>query len=86
MDASPRGDPSGFVLVQDEHTLLIPDRRGNNRVDTLHNIVADPRMGLLFLVPGVAESLRVNGNAAISVEPGLLAKFAISDNRLARWS
>jgi uncharacterized protein len=79
MDASPRGDPAGFVIVKDQHTLLIPDRRGNNRVDTLHNIVADPRVGLLFLVPGVAESLRVNGTAAISVEPSLLAMFSMGD-------
>jgi PPOX class probable FMN-dependent enzyme len=75
LDALPRGDPAGFVVVKDEHTLLIPDRRGNNRVDTLHNLVADPRVGLLFLVPGAGESLRVNGTAAISTDPSLLAMF-----------
>ncbi len=80
LDCSPRGDPAGsFVHVLDEKTLLIPDRRGNNRVDTLHNLVADPRIGLLFLIPGVGESLRVNGKAAISVEPALLARFAVGD-------
>ena len=79
LDASPRGDEAGFVVVQDARTLLIPDRRGNNRVDTLHNLVADPRIGLLFLIPGVGESLRVNGTATISVEPALLARFAVGD-------
>jgi len=77
LDASPRGDEAGFVVVQDARTLLIPDRRGNNRVDTLHNLVADPRIGLLFLIPGVGESLRVNGTATISIEPALLARFAV---------
>src|SRR6266487_5068667 len=61
LDCSPRGDAPGFVKVADEKTLLIPDRRGNNRVDTMHNLVADPRIGLLFLIPGVGESLRANG-------------------------
>jgi len=75
MDASPRGDPAGFLLVENERTLLIPDRRGNNRVDTLHNLVADPRIGLLFMIPGVPESLRVNGTAVISIDPLLLDRF-----------
>jgi uncharacterized protein len=78
LDVSPRGDPAGFVEVQDEHTLLLPERRGNNRVDSLRNIVADPRVALLFLVPGVGETLRVNGRATISVEPALLERFAMS--------
>ena len=78
LDVSPRGDPAGFVAVQDEHTLLLPERRGNNRVDSLRNIVADPRVALLFLVPGVGETLRVNGRAAISVEPALLERFAMN--------
>ena len=65
LDTSPRGDPAGFVTVEDEKTLLIPDRRGNNRVDSLRNIVADPRVALLFLIPGVGETLRVNGRALI---------------------
>jgi len=79
LDASPRGDHAGFVAVADARTLLIPDRRGNNRVDTLHNLVVDPRIGLLFLIPGIGESLRVNGKATISVDPALLARFAIGD-------
>ncbi len=77
MDASPRGDASGFIHVEDEKTLLIPDRRGNNRVDSLRNIVADPRVALLFLIPGIGETLRVNGRAAISVAPDLLERFAV---------
>ena len=77
LDASPRGDPPGFVHVRDEHTLLMPERRGNNRIDSLRNIVADPRVGLLFLIPGVGETLRVNGRARISVEPELLARFVV---------
>lgn len=78
VDASPRGDGPGFVTVADPHTLLLPDRRGNNRVDSLRNIVADPRVGLLFLVPGLGETLRVNGTAAISVAPDLLGRFAVN--------
>jgi len=72
LDASPRGDPAGFVLVQDEKTLLMPQRRGNNRIDSLRNIVTDPRVALLFLIPGHGETLRVNGTASISVAPELL--------------
>jgi PPOX class probable FMN-dependent enzyme len=72
-DATPRGDAPGFVRVLDDATLAIPDRRGNNRVDTLLNVVENPRVGLLFLVPGVRETLRVNGRARISTEPDLLA-------------
>ena len=70
LDVSPRGDPAGFVVVEDERTLLIPDRRGNNRADSLTNLIADPRIALLFLIPGVGETLRVNGRAEISVDPG----------------
>src|SRR5918995_5767745 len=66
---SPPGDSSGFVRVADEKTMLIPDRRGNNRIDSLRNIVHDPRVALLFLIPGVGETLRVRGRAAISVAP-----------------
>ena len=77
LDASPRGDPPGFVMVQDENTLLMPERRGNNRIDSLRNIVADPRVALLFLIPGVGETLRVNGRAQISVDPALLERFAM---------
>ncbi|MGH7044124.1 MAG: pyridoxamine 5'-phosphate oxidase family protein [Acetobacteraceae bacterium] len=75
MDVSPRGDAAGFVVVEDEHTVLIPDRRGNNRADTLRNLIHDPRIALLFLIPGVGETLRVNGRGAISVAPELLARF-----------
>ncbi|CAN7557229.1 pyridoxamine 5'-phosphate oxidase family protein [Variovorax sp. LjRoot290] len=77
LDASPRGDPPGFVAVQDEKTLLMPERRGNNRIDSLRNIVADPRVALLFLIPGVGETLRVNGRAGITVAPDLLERFAV---------
>lgn len=77
LDASPRGDPAGFVVVEDEKTLLLPERRGNNRVDSLHNLVDDPRVALLFLIPGVGETLRVNGRARISVAPALLERFAM---------
>ncbi|TRM54404.1 pyridoxamine 5'-phosphate oxidase family protein [Achromobacter sp. LC458] len=77
LDASPRGDPAGFVVVEDEKTLLLPDRRGNNRMDSLLNVLADPRVALLFLVPGVGETLRVNGTARVSVDPALLERFAM---------
>jgi len=77
VDASPRGDGPGFVTVADRSTLLLPDRRGNNRVDTLRNIVRDPRVALLFLVPGLGETLRVNGTAAVSTASDLLARFAV---------
>ena len=77
LDASPRGDGPGFVVVEDAHTLLIPDRRGNNRVDSLRNVLADPRVALLFLIPGVGETIRVNGRARLSVDPALKARFAV---------
>jgi len=77
LDASPRGDAPGFVVVEDEHTLLLPERRGNNRVDSLRNLISDPRMALLFLIPGVGETLRVNGKAHISAAPDLLQRFAV---------
>lgn len=77
LDASPRGDPPGFVLMEDETTLLMPERRGNNRVDSLRNIVVDPRVALLFLIPGLGETLRVNGRATISVDPALMQRFAM---------
>ena len=77
MDASPRGDAPGFVEVADEKTLLVPDRRGNNRIDSLRNIIANPRVALLFLIPGVGETLRVNGRAEISTDPALLARFNV---------
>ncbi len=76
-DASPRGDPPGFVLVLDESTLLLPDRPGNNQVDSLQNIVANPSVGLLFFVPGMNETLRVKGRGEIVTDPELLAPLAI---------
>ena len=75
LDCSPRGDKAGFVRIHDEKTLMMPDRRGNNRVDSLRNIVRDPRVGLLFLIPGSGSTLRVNGTAAISTDADLLASF-----------
>lgn len=72
-DVSPRGDPSGFVRVIDERHLLIPDRSGNNRLDSLSNILANPSVGLLFLIPGFDDTLRVNGKARLTRDPALLA-------------
>lgn len=77
LDCSPRGDRPGFVRVVDDRTLVMPDRRGNNRIDGLRNIVRDPRVALLFLVPGLGVTLRVNGQAEISVDPDLLESFAV---------
>jgi PPOX class probable FMN-dependent enzyme len=77
LDCSPRGDPAGFVRVLDRKTILIPDRRGNNRVDALRNIVRDPRVALLFLIPGIGNTLRVNGRAEILDDTELLESFAI---------
>ena len=79
LDCSPRGDAPGFVRVQDEKTLLLPDRRGNNRTDTLRNIVRDPRISLLFLIPGIGETLRINGCAAISSDPALCESFVVQN-------
>lgn len=76
-DCSPRGDLAGFVRIADERTLMIPDRRGNNRVDSLRNIVRDPRVALLFLLPGLGNTLRVNGRAVVCVEPDLLESFKV---------
>ena len=75
LDCSPRGDAAGFVRVHDERTLMLPDRRGNNRVDSLRNIVRDPRVGMLFLIPGSGSTLRVNGTAQLSTDPQLLDSF-----------
>ena len=77
LDCTPRGDPAGFVRVVDSKTVMIPDRRGNNRIDTLRNIVRDPRIALLFLIPGIGRTLRINGHAAISVDPELCASFTM---------
>jgi uncharacterized protein len=77
LDCSPRGDLPGFVRVHDETTLMMPDRRGNNRVDSLRNIVRDPRIALLFLIPGSGSTLRVNGRARVSANADLLASFKV---------
>ncbi len=77
-DCSPRGDEAGFVRVAGPRTLLMPDRRGNNRCDSLRNIVVDGRVGLLFLVPGSGTTLRVNGTAVLSVDPALRQSFAVA--------
>jgi PPOX class probable FMN-dependent enzyme len=77
MDCSPRGDPPGFVRVHDPKTLLVPDRRGNNRIDSLRNLVHDPRVALLFLIPGCGETIRINGRAKISVDPALRESFVM---------
>ncbi|SMC98601.1 pyridoxamine 5'-phosphate oxidase family protein [Rhizobium sp. RU36D] len=77
-DVSPRGDPSGFVRILDEQTLAIPDRPGNNRLDTLANIIANPNVGLLFIIPGFDDTLRVNGEALLVTDPDLLATMEVS--------
>ncbi|HEY6027064.1 MAG TPA: pyridoxamine 5'-phosphate oxidase family protein [Pseudolabrys sp.] len=78
LDCSPKGDAPGFVRVLDDKTLALPDRPGNNRIDGFRNLLKEPRIGLLFLIPGVGETLRVNGRAAISIDPELLASFAVN--------
>ncbi|MGL4239577.1 MAG: pyridoxamine 5'-phosphate oxidase family protein [Beijerinckiaceae bacterium] len=80
LDCSPRGDPPGFVRIKDSRTLQIPDRKGNNRVDSLRNIVRDPRVALLFLIPGIGNTMRVNGRATITTDPDLCASFAMRGN------
>lgn len=78
-DVSPRGDPVGFVEILDEKTLAIPDRPGNNRLDTLSNIIANPNVGLLFIIPGFDDTLRVNGQANITTDPELLKRMSVND-------
>ena len=80
-DVTPRGDQAGFVRVLDDQTLALPDWRGNNRLDALENILVHPQVGLLFLIPGVDESLRVNGTARITVDPDLLANWEVQGKR-----
>lgn len=82
-DCSPRGDLTGFVHVEDEKTLLLPDRRGNNRTDTLKNLLFDPKLALCFFIPGISFALRVNGQAEICVDPALLSRFEM-DQKLPR--
>lgn len=84
LDASPRGGPPGFVRVVDNTTLMLPDRSGNNRVDSLSNVVSDPRIAMLFLVPGVSETMRVNGRAKVSVDADLIQSFADLNGKLPR--
>lgn len=78
-DVSPRGDPSGFVTILDPHTLAIPDRPGNNRLDSLVNILANPSVGLLFIIPGFDDTLRVNGQASLVTDPELLESMCVND-------
>jgi PPOX class probable FMN-dependent enzyme len=77
-DVSPRGDPAGFVQVLDDHTLIIPDRPGNNRLDTMSNIMENPNVGLLFFIPGFEDTLRVNGRATIVRDPEVLERAAVN--------
>ena len=77
IDCSPRGDEAGFVRIHDDSTLMMPDRRGNNRIDSLRNIVRDPRCAFLFLLPGSGTTFRANGRAHLSIEPALLESFAV---------
>ena len=78
-DVSPRGDPVGFVRILDAHTLAIPDRTGNNRLDSLVNILANPSVGLLFIIPGFDDTLRVSGHARLVTAPELLNSMSVSD-------
>lgn len=78
-DVSPRGDPPGFVRILDERTLAIPDRPGNNRLDSLANIIANPHVGILFMVPGFDDTLRVNGTARLSTDPALLDTMVVNN-------
>ena len=78
LDCSPKGDSPGFVRILDERTLAIPDRPGNNRIDGFTNIMRDPRISLLFLIPGCGETLRVNGRAALTTDPELMQSFAVN--------
>src|SRR5687768_16285743 len=77
IDCSPRGDQPGFVRIHDDQTLMMPDRRGNNRIDSLRNIVRDPRVAFLFLLPGSGTTFRANGRAHLSIDPDLLASFEV---------
>lgn len=78
-DVSPRGDPAGFVSILDERTLAIPDRPGNNRLDTQVNILTNPSVGILFIIPGFDDTLRVNGTASLVADPDLLARLSVND-------
>ena len=78
LDCSPRGDPPGFVAILDDRTILLPDRRGNNRADSLTNVLENPHVGMLFMIPGVDETLRLNGRATLTTDPARLAPLAIN--------
>jgi uncharacterized protein len=78
LDCSPKGDQPGFVQVFDSRTLLIPDRPGNNRIDGMRNLVANPQIGIIFMIPGANETYRVNGTATISTDPALLSRFLVN--------
>ena len=78
VDCSPRGDPAGFVAVLDERTILLPDRRGNNRADSLTNVLENPNVGMLFMIPGVDETLRLNGQARLTTDPARLEPLAVN--------
>ena len=78
VDCSPRGDPAGFVAVLDDHTVLLPDRRGNNRTDSLTNVLENRNVGMLFLIPGVNETLRLNGRATLTTDPALLEPLEVN--------
>jgi len=80
-DASPRGDAPGFVIVSDDRTLMVPDRMGNNRVDSMSNILENPNVGLLFMVPGMSETLRINGKARVTVDEEFLGQMEARGNR-----
>ena len=79
VDCSPRGDPAGFVAVLDERTVLLPDRLGNNRTDSLRNVLENPHVGMLFMIPGVDETLRLNGRAVLTTDPALLEPLSVRD-------
>ena len=78
VDCSPRGDPAGFVAILDDRTILLPDRRGNNRADSLTNVLENPFVGMLFLIPGVDETLRLNGRAKLTTDPARLEPLAVN--------
>ena len=78
VDCSPRGDPAGFVAVLDDRTILLPDRRGNNRADSLTNVLENPHVGMLFMIPGVDETLRLNGRAKLTTDPARLEPLAVN--------
>ena len=80
LDCSPRGDHPGFVRVVDERTLMLPDRRGNNRADSLRNLIRDPRVALLFMIPGSGTTLRVNGRAFLTTDADILSSFVVETN------